>query len=61
MKNEKRDRPQGVDVEMRCPKCGSLRVERQRNQEVKCCACGMVFYFVTPDTGSGTDFERYTL
>jgi ribosomal protein L37AE/L43A len=45
---------------LRCPKCGSLRVERQKNQEVKCVKCGMVFYFVTPDTGSA-DFGRYQL
>ncbi|MDR0470291.1 MAG: hypothetical protein LBH79_01025 [Nitrososphaerota archaeon] len=45
---------------MRCPKCGSLRVERLHNQEVRCQACGMVFYFVTPDTGSA-DFDRYKL
>ncbi|MGE5555017.1 MAG: hypothetical protein ACM3UY_01945 [Methanocella sp.] len=45
---------------MQCPKCKSNRVERQRNQEVKCLACGMVFYFVTPDTGS-LDYSRYEL
>jgi ribosomal protein L37AE/L43A len=45
---------------MRCPKCGSLHVERLRNQEVKCIGCGFVFYFVTPDTGS-IDFDRYRL
>jgi len=45
---------------MRCPKCGSANVERLKNQEVKCCKCGLVFFFVTPDTGS-SDFERYNL
>jgi hypothetical protein len=35
-------------------------MERQKNQEVKCQACGMVVYFVTPDAGSN-DFERYRL
>jgi len=46
--------------QLRCPKCKSLRVERQKNQEVKCQACGFVFYFVTPDTGS-SDLSRYDL
>jgi len=44
--------------QLRCPKCKSPRVERERNQEVKCQVCGFVFYFVTPDTGS-SDFSRY--
>ncbi|MDD4325537.1 MAG: hypothetical protein PHC63_03805 [Candidatus Bathyarchaeota archaeon] len=46
---------------MRCPKCGSLKVERQRNQEVRCCSCGLVFFYVTPDAVSGTDLDRYRL
>ena len=55
----KNDRPRGV-FGMRCPKCGSLRVVCVRNQEVCCEVCGLVFYFVTPDTGS-SDFDRYRL
>jgi DNA-directed RNA polymerase subunit RPC12/RpoP len=46
---------------VRCPKCGSERVERQRNQEVRCSACGFIFYFVTPDAGSVEDLDRYRL
>ncbi len=46
---------------VKCPKCGSYAVDRQRNQECKCRKCGAVFYFVTPDTGSADDFSRYQL
>jgi len=47
-------------VEIRCPKCSSLDVEKNRNQEYHCCHCGKIFYFVTPECGS-LDLERYEL
>jgi len=46
---------------MSCPKCRSPLVERLKNQECKCNACGEIFYFVTPNTGSCSDLERYNL
>ena len=36
-----------------------LRDTKPRNIVVA--NCGEPFYFVTPDTGSGSDFERYKL
>jgi predicted RNA-binding Zn-ribbon protein involved in translation (DUF1610 family) len=47
-------------VELRCPKCGYLEVEKNKNQEYRCSRCGEIFYFVTPECGSA-DFERYKL
>ena len=47
-------------VEIRCPKCGSPAVEKNKNQEFRCSHCGEIFYFVTPKCGS-PDFERYKL
>lgn len=59
-------RVDGVEVpmvEVCCPKCGSSSVERIKNQECRCCRCGVVFYFVTPRCGSqaSDDLGRYEL
>lgn len=48
-------------VEIRCPKCGSFAIEKNKNQERRCTKCGEIFYFVTPKCGSQTDLERYNL
>jgi DNA-directed RNA polymerase subunit RPC12/RpoP len=48
-------------VEIRCPKCSSPAVEKNKNQEYHCSHCGEIFYFVTPNCGSQSDLERYKL
>jgi predicted RNA-binding Zn-ribbon protein involved in translation (DUF1610 family) len=48
-------------VEMRCPKCGSAAIKKNKNQEYFCSKCGETFYFVTPKCGSQLDLKRYTL
>jgi DNA-directed RNA polymerase subunit RPC12/RpoP len=48
-------------IQIQCPKCGSKTVEKQKNQEYHCANCGETFYFVTPDTGSSNNLERYNL
>ena len=48
-------------IKVCCPKCGSSDVEKLRNQEFHCKTCGETFYFVTPNTGSASDMERYEL
>jgi ribosomal protein L37AE/L43A len=53
--------PETPNIEIRCPKCGSLKVERTKNQECHCNQCGEIFYFVTPKCGSQADLGRYDL
>jgi len=53
--------PETPNIEIRCPKCGSLKVERTKNQECHCNQCGAIFYFVTPKCGSQADLGRYDL
>jgi ribosomal protein S27AE len=48
-------------VEMRCPKCGSAAIKKNKNQEYLCSKCGETFYFVIPKCGSQLDLKRYTL
>ena len=48
-------------IKICCPKCGSTTVEKHNNQEYQCTACKEIFYFVTPNTGSGNNLERYKL
>ena len=47
--------------DVRCPKCGSLRVEKKMNQEYSCSRCGRTFYYVTPNTHSEDLTDRYNL
>jgi len=47
------------NFDVKCPKCGSQVIERLKNQEHRCCKCGYVFYFVTPECGSQLDLSRY--
>jgi ribosomal protein L37AE/L43A len=48
-------------VEMRCPKCGSADIKKNKNQEYLCSKCKEIFYFVTPKCGSQLDLKRYAL
>jgi uncharacterized Zn finger protein len=48
-------------IKIYCPKCGSSVVEKLKNQECQCITCGKIFYFVTPNSGSAYDLERYKL
>ncbi len=48
-------------AKIRCPKCGSHSVEKNKNQEFHCIDCEEIFYFVTPKCGSEPSFEKYKL
>ncbi|XES77963.1 MAG: hypothetical protein ACBZ72_03585 [Candidatus Bathyarchaeia archaeon] len=50
-----------MPTNIRCPKCQSLEVEKNKNQEFHCRQCGETFYFVTPKCGSQMDSSRYEL
>ena len=50
-----------VDFKISCPKCGSCKIVKKKNQERHCTQCGEIFYVVTPSGGSQMDQERYSL
>ncbi|NLE06662.1 MAG: hypothetical protein GX638_17900 [Crenarchaeota archaeon] len=49
------------NTQIRCPKCGSNDVIKNMNLEYKCNECGKIFFFVTPNTHSEKDLDRYKL
>lgn len=48
-------------IKKRCPKCGSIEIEKGKNQEYQCKQCKETFYFVTPQCGSQFELKRYEL